>query len=190
MTHRHILHEELTLAGQGWLVVDLYCKEKKKKCAKTLYLGLLVKHCVITLHTNSQFIWEKEKKMKPEMRENWWRTRINAFIDPVGFISTHWLTIMVWPNGVLDLLCSRVLIITLTSIKPPSREHSSDSIGVAKGSLLRLHVPESQAGFCDSPGQPSDIWLTARLLTNEPTEDVRHHLETVKSLSATSKWCP
>lgn len=49
VTYRHILHEELTLAGQGWLVVDLCCKQKKKKgYSKTLHLGPLVKHCALT----------------------------------------------------------------------------------------------------------------------------------------------
>lgn len=33
--------------------------------------------------------------MKPEMRGNGWRTRTNAFIDPIGFILTHWLALMV-----------------------------------------------------------------------------------------------
>lgn len=31
VTHRHILREKSTLAGQGWLVFNLCCNEKKKK---------------------------------------------------------------------------------------------------------------------------------------------------------------
>lgn len=31
VAHRHILHEKSTLAGQGWLVFDVCCKEKKKE---------------------------------------------------------------------------------------------------------------------------------------------------------------
>lgn len=152
VTHRHILHEELTLAGQGWLVVDPCCKRKKKKKTehgKTLNLCSLVKYRVITLHTNPQFIWEKEKKMKPGMRRNGWHTQINAFIDPIGFILTRWLALLVRPNGVLDLLCSRVLIITLTSIKPPSRwcgSTQATSLAWLKVARLPLHVWGSQAG--------------------------------------------
>lgn len=36
----------------------------------------------------------------------------------------------------------------------------------------------------------SDVWPRARLLTNEPVEDVKHHLANVKSLSASSKIMP
>lgn len=66
-------------------------------------------------------------------------------------------------------------------------KHSSDFISAVKGSTARVARAGKLGRFRDRPGEESDIWLTARLLTNEPVEDVRHRLETVKSLSATSK---
>lgn len=64
VTHRHILHEELTLAGQNWLVVNLSCKkEKKNQHGDVFHLGQLVKHCVITLtqHKSTFFLREERK---------------------------------------------------------------------------------------------------------------------------------
>lgn len=43
VAHRHILHEKSTLAGQGWLVFDLCCKEKKRNNSNGLHLDPLVK---------------------------------------------------------------------------------------------------------------------------------------------------
>lgn len=73
------------LAGSRSLLYERKEKEKKTEHGEALHLGPLVKYCVITRHTNPQFICEKEKKMKPGMRENGWHTWINAFIDPIGF---------------------------------------------------------------------------------------------------------
>lgn len=83
------------------------------------------------------------------------------------------------------------LISTLTSIKAPS--HWFESSRVTSSSKARAGAGVTYA--CEPhhcllpcrPGTLSNIWPKARLLTNEPVEDVRHHFETVKGLSATSK---
>lgn len=79
------------------------------------------------------------------MRENGWHTQINAFIDPIGFILTHWLALMVWPNGVLWLVMlqstNHHTYIYKASISL-MWEHSNDFIGVAKVST----APIARAG--------------------------------------------
>ena len=86
------------------------------------------------------------------------------------------------------LLCCCVLITALTSVKAPSYwcESSQVTSSVRLEGLYVTHAEEPDCFYACS-GKWSDIWPKARLLTNEPVEDVKHHLETVKSLSATSK---
>lgn len=116
--------------------------------------------------------------MKPEMRGNGWRTWTNAFIDPIGFILTHWLALMVWPNGVLALVRSIVLIIALTSIKPPSRwcgSTQATSVVQLKVAWLPLHVQESRgsllwfawpADWRLARGQAFNEWTVGRCETS------------------------
>lgn len=68
------------------------------------------------------------------------------------------------------------------------REQSSDFIAKARAGAGVTYACEPHHCLLPRrPGTLSNIWPKARLLTNEPVEDVRHHFETVRGLSATSK---
>ena len=202
MAHRHVLGKELSLAGERWLIVDLGCWENKstswisKTC--TLYLiqfnppfpGLTLRSLYITSRTNWCFIWETE--------ENKNKTDSTLELIPLSirvvFILNHWLALMALQRNPHDLivlwllLCSRVLITALTSVKAPSQWCESSQV-TSSVALEVVYVTHAEEPDCLSAraGNWSGIWPKARLLTNEPVEDVKHHLQTVKRLSATSK---
>lgn len=96
-----------------------------------------------------------------------------------------------WPSGASDSGRPRSTNL-YTSVHKGSIsliwEQSSDFITEARAGAGVTYACEPYHSFllC-RPGTLCNIWPKARLLTNEPLEDVRNHFETVTGLSATSK---